>query len=140
MTRRLVVAVIVVILVGAGFVLTRGMAAAPLRTVPTTRVQRGKVQVTVYTVGDLRAARSVQLATPPMGGQLQIVQLADSGAAVHAGDVVVEFDSAEQEFNLEQARFDLQLAQQGIVKAESQAAVQIAEDEVAVLHARYDVR
>ncbi len=38
---------------------------------------------------------------------------------------MVEFDAAEQEFNLEQARFDLQLAEQEIVKADAQAAVQI---------------
>jgi multidrug resistance efflux pump len=103
-------------------------------------VQRGRVQVTVYTMGDLRASRSVQLAAPPMGGQLQIVHLAETGDHVKPGDVVVEFDAAEQEFNLEQARFDLQLAEQEIVKAEAQAAVQIAEDDVALLHARYDVR
>ncbi len=56
-----------------------------------------------------------------MGGQLQIVHLAETGDNVKAGDVVVEFDTAEQEFNLEQARFDLQLAQQEIVKADAQA-------------------
>lgn len=133
-------AAIVLILVVVAFALARGLSSAAVRTVPTVQVQRGRVQVTVYTVGDLRAARSVQLAVPPMGGQLQIIQLAESGAAVRAGDIVVEFDGAEQEFNLEQARFDLQLAEQDIVKADAQAAVQVAEDAVALLHARYDVR
>jgi multidrug resistance efflux pump len=139
MTRRLLAA-IVAILVVAGFAVTRGMSTTVPRAIPTVRVQRGRVQVTVYTTGDLRAARTVQLSVPPMGGQLQIVQLAESGAAVKSGDVVVEFDGAEQEFNLEQARYDLQLAEQDIVKADAQAAVQIAEDSVALLHAQYDVR
>jgi multidrug resistance efflux pump len=139
MTKR-VAAAVGLILVVAGFAVARSMSSAEARTVPTVRVRRGKVQVTVYTTGDLRAARSAQLAVPPMGGQLQIVQLAESGAAVHEGDVVVEFDGAEQEFNLEQARFDLQLAEQDIVKADAQAAVQVAEDKVALLHAQYDVR
>src|SRR5581483_308003 len=88
----------------------------------------------------LRASRSAQLAVPPMGGQQQIVQMADTGDAVKSGDIVVEFDASDQEFNLEQARFDLDLAQQDIVKADAQAAVQQAEDEVTLLHARYDVR
>ena len=52
----------------------------------------------------------------------------------------VEFDPAEQEFSLEQARFDLRLAEQEIVKADAQEAVQVAADEVALLHARYDLR
>lgn len=138
MIKKLAIALVV--LLAAGIAVVRGVSPAASRTVPTTHVQRGKVQVTVYTVGDLRASRAVQLAAPPMGGQLQIVHLADTGDQVKAGDVVVEFDAAEQEFNLEQAQFDLQLAEQEIVKAEAQAAVQIAEDDVALLHARYDVR
>jgi len=123
-----------------GAAVVRGVSRSGPRIVPTTRVQRGRVQVTVYTVGELRGTRSVQLAVPPMGGQLQIVKLADTGDALKAGDVVVEFDASEQEFNLEQARFDLALAEQDVVKADAQAAVQTAEDEVALLHARYDVR
>jgi multidrug resistance efflux pump len=120
--------------------LSRGVSPAAPRKIPTTHVQRGRVQVVVYTNGELRAARTAQLAVPPMGGQLQIVKLAAPGDAVKSGDVVIEFDPAEQEFNLEQARFDLSLAEQEIVKADAQAAVQVAEDDVAVLHGRYDVR
>ena len=124
----------------AGVAAVRAVSSGGPKTVPTAHVQRGRVQVKVYTVGELRGTRSIQLAVPPMGGQLQIVKLADTGDAVKANDVVVEFDASEQEFNLEQARFDLQLAEQDIVKADAQAAVQGAEDEVALLHARYDVR
>jgi len=130
----------VVILLVAGIVAVRGMTTASVKSIPTARVQQGRVQVTVYTVGELRGTRAVQLAVPPMGGQLQIVKLAETGDAVKSGDTVMEFDSSDQEFNLEQARFDLQLAEQDIVKADMQAAVQAAEDEVALLHARYDVR
>ena len=138
MIRKAAIALVVVL--GAVLAVLRAVSAAAPNTVPTTHVQRGRVQVTVYTVGELRAARAMQLAVPPMGGQLQIIHLADTGDAVKAGDVVVEFDGAEQEFNLEQAHYDLQLAEQEIVKAEAQAAVQVADDEVALLHARYDVR
>jgi multidrug resistance efflux pump len=140
-TRRWTTAVSVAVLLVAGwFAVARGMSPVPARSVPTTHVRRGNVQVKVYTIGDLRPSRSAQLAVPPMGGQLQIVELVESGAAVTAGDVVVAFDAAEQEFNLEQARFDLRLAEQDLIKADAQAAVQVAEDEVALLHARYDVR
>ena len=133
-------AVALVVLIAGGAAVRLGVSPSLPRAVPTTHVQRGRVQVTVYTMGDLRASRSIQLAAPPMGGQLQIVHLAETGDAVKSGDVVVEFDAAEQEFNLEQAKFDLQLAEQEIVKAEAEAAVQVADDEVALLHAQYDVR
>ncbi len=138
-TRYIVTSALVLAVVG-GVWLTRGVAPASARTIPTTHVQRGHVQVTVYTIGDLRAARSAQLAVPPMGGQLQIVKLAASGDAVKSGEVVVQFDTAEQEFNLEQAKFDLRLAEQDVIKAAAEAAVLTAGDEVALLHARYDVR
>ncbi|HYM25502.1 MAG TPA: HlyD family efflux transporter periplasmic adaptor subunit [Vicinamibacterales bacterium] len=148
MRRRAFAAAAAVIAVAAVLVFARARTAGAgwfgattaARAVPTARVQRGTVEVTVHTLGDLRAARSAQLSVPPMGGQLQIIQLVDSGAAVKAGEVVVAFDAAEQEFNLEQARFDLQLADQDLIKADAQAVVQQAEDEVALLHARYDVR
>ena len=133
-------AVALVVLIAGGAAVRLGVSPSLPRAVPTTHVQRGRVQVTVYTMGDLRASRSIQLAAPPMGGQLQIVHLAETGDAVKSGDVVVEFDAAEQEFNLEQAKFDLQLAEQEIVKADAEAAVQVADDEVALLHAQYDVR
>jgi multidrug efflux pump subunit AcrA (membrane-fusion protein) len=127
-------------LVLGGRSVLRGVGPAATTNIPTTHVQRGRVQVTVYAIGDLRASRSLQLSAPPMGGQLQIVRLAETGDVVKAGDVVVEFDAAEQEFNLEQAKFDLALAEQDVVKARAEAAVAAAEDEVALLHARYDVR
>jgi HlyD family secretion protein len=133
-------AIAIVVLLAAGAAVLRSVSAAAPKAVPTAHVQRGRVQVTVYTVGDLRASRAMQLTVPPMGGQLQILKLAETGQPLKAGDVVLEFDAAEQEFNLEQARFDLQLAEQEIVKADSQTAVQTADDEVALLHARYDVR
>jgi HlyD family secretion protein len=138
--RHALIAGAIVLAAAAGVLAIHGIGPTVARTIPTTHVRRGHVQVTVYTNGDLRAARSAQLTVPPMGGQLQIVKLAGAGDAVKSGDVVVEFDPAEQEFNLEQARFDLRLAEQDMLKDAAQAAVQTAEDEVALLHARYDVR
>jgi len=142
MTSRQTAGVVAAVAVIAGIALALGFAAsaAAPRIVPTARVQRGRVDVTVFTNGELRAARTMQLVVPPTGGQLQIVKLADPGEAVKNGDVIVEFDPAEQQFNLEQAQFDLRLAEQEIAKADAQAAVQAAADEVALLHARYDER
>lgn len=108
--------------------------------IPTASLQKGSVTVRVHAAGDLRATRSVQMFVPPMGGQLTIVALANSGTAVKAGEVIAEFDAAEPEFALEQAGFELQLADQEIVKAEAEAAVLEAEDEVALLTARFNVR
>jgi HlyD family secretion protein len=121
---------------GAGWLLL----TAAERPIPTAPLQRGRVETRVHAIGDLRAARAMQVAVPPMGGQLTIIALAEPGAPVKAGDVIVEFDAADQEFALEQANFDLKLADQEIVKAQAEAAVQAADDEVALLEARFAVR
>jgi HlyD family secretion protein len=132
--------VLVVGLVGVSAGVWATMTPADGVAIPVAPVQRGPITVTVRAVGDIRASRTVQVFTPPAGGTLTIVNLASTGARLEAGDVVVEFDSADQVFALEQARSDLALAEQEIVKAEAQSAVQAAEDEVALLKARYAVR
>jgi multidrug resistance efflux pump len=121
---------------GAGW----SLLTAVERPIPTAHVQRGRVETRVHAIGDFRAARAMQMTVPPMGGQLTIVALAESGTSVTAGDAVVEFDATDQEFALEQANFDLKLAEQEIAKAQAEAAVQAADDEVALLEARFAVR
>jgi multidrug efflux pump subunit AcrA (membrane-fusion protein) len=59
---------------------------------------------------------------------------------VHAGDVVLEFDPSQQEYNLGQNHSDLLQGEQEIVKAKADAAVQTAEDQTALLKAKYAVR
>ena len=107
---------------------------------PTARVTRGPLALNVHATGELRAGRTVTMVTPPVGGMLRIVQLVPTGGAVKAGDVVMEFDPADQLYNLEQARTDLAEAQQEIVKMKADREVQAAQDDVDLLTARYDVR
>jgi multidrug efflux pump subunit AcrA (membrane-fusion protein) len=108
--------------------------------VPTVQVRRGDLPVRVHTIGELRSERSTVLMGPPVGGALQIVSLKPTGTLVNAKDVVVEFDPSEQEFNLEQARSELLEVQEEIKKTKLDAAIQAAEDGVALLRARFDVR
>ena len=108
--------------------------------VPTARVVRGALKLDVHAAGELRAARSLTLTAPPVGGMLRLVKLADTGAAVKAGDVVMEFDPAEQQYQLEQSRSELAEAEQEIVKMRADNEVRAAQDQVELLTARFDVR
>ena len=109
--------------------------------IPTTTVKEVDLQLKVFTKGALHTEQSRVVSAPPIaGGTLQIVQLAAAGTKVHAGDVVLEFDPSQQEYNLAQNRSDLQQADQEIVKAKADAAVQTAEDQTALLKAKYAVR
>ncbi|HEY4580125.1 MAG TPA: efflux RND transporter periplasmic adaptor subunit, partial [Candidatus Acidoferrales bacterium] len=100
----------------------------------------GNLELKVYTTGELRPAKSMVLMAPQMGGTLQIVTLARTGDLVKQGDVIAEFDPSEQEYNLDRERMDLLIAEQEITKANADAAVQMAQDKVAILRAKFDVR
>jgi multidrug efflux pump subunit AcrA (membrane-fusion protein) len=140
MKRAWIVGIAVTVLVLGVAAVGWSRVAPAASLIPTSPLQRGTVEVRVNATGDLRATRSTQFFVPPMGGQLTIVSLANSGSAVKAGDLIAEFDASEQEFALEQANFELMLADQEIAKAEADAAVIVADDEVALLTARFAVR
>lgn len=109
--------------------------------VPVGTVKRGDLAMRVIVTGELRASHSQMLTAPPIGGgALQITHLVHTGAAVKKGDLVIEFDPAEQKYNLEQQRSELLQAEQEITKAKADAAVVAAQDKVALLKARFDVR
>jgi HlyD family secretion protein len=141
-TRRIVVPAVIVLAIAIGTVITTAVPALPARTssVPTARVTKGPLKLTVYATGELRAGRTVTLVAPPVGGMLRIVKLVPTGLPVKAGETVVEFDPADQQYALEQAKSELAEAEQQIVKTNADAAVQRAQDEVALLTARFDVR
>lgn len=139
-TAQIAAGVVVLLLVGLGVAYSLRQFGSSEKTVPTTRVQRGTLELDIHTTGEMRTPRSAMLVAPSVSGTLQIVHIARTGATVKAGDVVVEFDPSEQEYNLEQSRSQMNEAEQEIVKAKADASVKEAEDKVALLKARFDVR
>jgi HlyD family secretion protein len=125
-----------------GVVATTGFKRFSMKTapVPTILVQRGAVELRVVANGELQTPHTTTLVAPPVSGTLQIVKLLRSGTPVRTGDVVVEFDPSEQEYNLEQAQSQLREAEQQIIKSKADAAVQAAQDKVDLLKAAFDVR
>mgnify|MGYP001186449687 FL=1 len=139
MKKRLLLAVAALALLTAALAGARLLGRAD-EAVPTVRVARGDLDLSVHTTGELRSARSAMIAAPAVAGTLQIVRLAPSGTPVKAGDLVVEFDPSEQEFTVEQSRSELEEAEQELVRSRAEAEVQAAEDQVALLKARFAVR
>ena len=142
MSRRILLPLVAIAIVGAAAAAAMAVPGLPARRdpVPTARVTKGPLKLTVNSIGELRAGRTVTMVTPPVGGMLRIVTLLQTGVPVKANEVVVEFDPADQQYALEQAKSELAEAEQEIVKMKADAAVQGAQDEVALLTARFDVR
>jgi HlyD family secretion protein len=143
--RRLITwGALVVILVGAIAVVAaarRSSIPASDGEIPVGQVKRGDMQLKVTATGELRANHTITLTAPPVGGgALQITRLSHTGVPVKKGDIVIEFDPSEQHYKLEQNRSELLQADQEITKAKADAAVLAAQDKVALLKARFDVR
>jgi HlyD family secretion protein len=137
---RLGVTLVVLVVAGTGAALAMRGFRGPAAEIPTVRVKKGTLDLKVYTTGELRPARSAALMAPSVGGTLQIVHLPPPGTIVKSGDVVVQFDPSEQEYNLEQSEYDLKQAEQQIIKMKADSTVQAAQDQVDLLTAKYDVR
>lgn len=142
--RTIAWAIVAVVLCAVGGVLAavrRSNSTTANNDVPTTRVKRGDLNMQVYVTGELRASHSEMLTAPPIGGgALQITHLLHTGAAVKKGDLVMEFDPSEQHYKVDQNRSELLQAEQEITKAKADAEVVAAQDKVALLKARFDVR
>jgi HlyD family secretion protein len=139
--RRLLVGAGVLVAAAVAFGATRLQARVERTSaVPTARVRRGDLPIRVHTLGELRSARSTMLMGPAVGGALQIVALKPTGAVVKAQEVIVEFDPSEQEFNLQQARSEFLEVQEEIKKTNLDAAIQVGQDDVALLQARFALR
>jgi HlyD family secretion protein len=136
------IAVLIVVVALAGWFSERSAGTlTPQTAVPTARVKQENIKLDVRTTGELQARQSVTLFAPPVGGStLQIVHLAPVGTAVKPGEVVLQFDPSEQEYNLETNRSDLEEATQEIAKAKAQGAVQDSDDRLAILKAKSAVR
>jgi HlyD family secretion protein len=115
-------------------------ATGTVAVVPTERVTRTDVSLDVHLEGELRAARSVAVPAPSVGGALRLISLLPTGTVVKADDPVMEFDPGEQQYALEQALSELEEAEQEITKREADVAVQLAQDKVTLLTAQFDVR
>jgi HlyD family secretion protein len=117
-----------------------GFKKAEVR-VPAAKVVRGPVDTEIYTIGELRPGGTASIIAPPIfGGTLQINHLLRTGTRVKKGDIVVQFDPSEQEYNLEQSQSQLDEADQQIMKLRADQAVKAAQDKVALLKAEYAVR
>jgi HlyD family secretion protein len=141
--RRTIRAAIVLLVLAAGAAVTIALPKLPDKnatTTPTAKVVKGPLKLTVYATGELRAGRTMTLITPSVGSMLRIVRMIQTGTPVKTGEVVMEFDPADQQYQLEQASSDLAEAEQNIVKIKADVAVQAAQDSVALLTARFDVR
>src|SRR5262245_31250056 len=143
--RGLIILILVLAIVGAAAwnaaqAIQRVVAPAPTET-PVTRVKRGKVAITVTARGELQGGKPEMLVTPMVGSDtLTITDLRQNGEMVNEGDVVVGFDTTQQEYNLREAEAHLAEAQQRVVQTEAENQAADVEARQAVESAKTEVK
>src|ERR1019366_9158579 len=119
----------------------RATTATTALELPTTRVKLGRVTLTLACRGELQGGNSEMLTAPMIGGtDMAINSLREPGELVSPGDIVVQFDTTEQEFKLKEAEADLAEAQQQVVKAQADSLATDEESQYAMLSAQADVQ
>lgn len=121
--------------------LFRVVSTSPASRLPVTHVKRGDVTIAVTAKGELSGGRTEMLSAPMIGGEdLAITYLREAGEPVQPGDVVVKFDTTEQEFKLKEAEADLAEAEQQVLQAQADNQAKEEEARYALLQANADVK
>lgn len=133
--------------IAAAVVVTIGVAAfawqdaAPdSNGMPTAEVRTGDVVVEVHATAEVRAARASLLSAPGIPGTLQIVQIMPTGSRARAGDIVVQFDPAEQQYQLAQSRSQLAQAEEELRKLDDDTTVKQSQHAIEIMKAKFALR
>jgi HlyD family secretion protein len=106
--------------------------------VPVAKVRRADFVISVRARGEIKSTRSVILSAPQVP-ETRIVKLAESGRAVKKGDVVVEFDAAQQEQNLLERTTTVRTAESEIVQTKASHTIDNEADAMNLMLAQYNV-
>jgi HlyD family secretion protein len=130
----------IVALLGGGGWFALAPPASADAGVESAEVVRGDFIDVLPIRGEVRARRTIPITAPRSAGDLQIVFLAPSGAAVKAGDVVIRFDTSTAERQLAEKRSALREAEAEIQRARADNAIsaQAARSDESKRH--YDVQ
>jgi len=121
--------------------IVRTASAAPTVEIPTTHVKRGPVSITVTARGELQGGNPEMMIAPMVGSDsLTVTDLRATGEVVQAGDIVMQFDTTQQEYNLREAEADLAEAQQKVVQTEAENVAADEEARAAVEAAKTQVK
>lgn len=110
----------------------------PAPEIPTARVERRDFLRTVRARGELKSAQSVQV-TAPQTPDLKIVQLAENGKTIRAGDIVVKFDESAQEDTMILRETNVRQVDSEIKQATAQHSITDERNAMEIMQAQYNL-
>lgn len=106
--------------------------------VAVAKVRRGEFVIAVRTRGEIRSSNSVLL-TAPQVPDPRIVRIAESGKPVKKGDVIVEFDAAQQEQTLLERNTSVRTVDSEIVQTKASHKIVDEADGMNLMTAEYNL-
>ncbi len=146
MIRRRIVAFVVIVgsvalAAWGGVRLFRTLDQPAVTPVPAAAVKRTSVVFTISANGDLQGGNSKMMTAPMTGSpQLIVTELRKPGELVKKDDVVVQFDTTEENFKLREAQADLAEAEQQVIQAQNETLAKEEELNAELIKARADVK
>lgn len=129
---------IFVVLCAAGAIAAYRYGGTTEVVVPTARVRRAEFVLSVRTRGEIRSTKSIVLTAPQVPSP-RIVRLAEAGKPIKKGDVVVEFDVAQQEQNLLERTTTVRTVDSEIVQTKASHRIVDETDAMNLMQSEYDV-
>ena len=106
--------------------------------VPVSKVRRANFVIAVKTRGEIRSVNSIIVSAPQVPDS-RIVRIAESGSPVKKGDVVVEFDAAQQEQNLLERNTSVRTVDSEIVQTKASHKIVDEQDGINMMTAEYNL-
>ncbi len=136
--RKMIGWAVVLALCGSGGYAAYRYAGTTEVVVATARVRRGEFVISTRTRGEIKSTRSTVLTAPQVPNP-RIVRLAADGKPIKKGDVVVEFDTAQQEQSLLEYSTNVRTAESEIVQTQAAHRITNEMDAMNLMQSTYDV-
>jgi HlyD family secretion protein len=128
----------VAVALGAGVFAAYRYTGTTTVEVPVARVRKGEFIISVSTRGEINSTASRSLAAPQVPS-LTITRLVPSGQRVQQGDIVVEFDSADNEQRLIEQNTEVRTVDMEIVQLQASHKITDEQDEMNHMIAEYNL-
>lgn len=138
--RRIITWLVILALTTAGgyAAYNRYQATATKVEVPVAKVRKAEFVIAVKTRGEIKSTHSEILAAPQVP-EVRIVKLAESGKMVRRGEVVVEFDAAQQEQQLIERQTGVRTVDSEVIQTKAQHRIVDESDNMNLMTAEYNV-
>jgi len=137
--RAIVYTVLLLAAGGGAYAAYRYNAESTIVEVPVAKVRRGEFIISVKTRGEIRSVHS-EILTAPQVPDPRIVRLAESGRPIKKGEVVVEFDAAQQEQTYLEKTTSVRTADSEIVQTKASHRIVTEQDGMNLMTSQYNLQ